>query len=107
MAARDLLRAYDLQTTLEDLLGFDADSEVQGGLDEALSPPAPCVMLTEVAATKAIEMLRTRTAETVAFAVAVEAWRGQKHKDIDTCIACKTDRDLLTAIEKFLGVAHG
>jgi len=51
-------QATSLQAQLEALLGFDADSEVQGTLDVDQDPPAPCVMLTEAAAERVIEMLK-------------------------------------------------
>jgi len=68
-----LKRAVELQTELEELLGLDADTEIQGGIDDATKPPTPCVMLTETAAKRAIERLREERSEQERIDAAVEA----------------------------------
>lgn len=89
-----LARAHALQTELETLLGVDADSEIQGGIDEATNPPTVCVMLTEEAALLVVGVLRDRELERAA----AEKWFKAKHKDIAGCDGCAADKGLAAAL---------
>lgn len=94
MKSGTILRAFELQRDLEKLLGVDADSEIQGGIDEAMSPPAVCVMLTEEAALLVVGVLRDRELERAA----AEKWFKAKHKDITNCEGCAADKGLAAAL---------
>lgn len=94
-----LARAHALQTKLETLLGFDADTEIQGGIDEAMSPPTVAVMLTEEAANLVVSRL-----ETVELGAAVDQWLATKHDQLKRpCPQCDSDAKLLAALNKVLG----